>query len=101
MLYKEYLKVEPDFIPVFSASSDRLHPGRWKAFYPHASFKHILTLTVETLEKGSSFKDLPIWIVGSYGTGKTFASFVIKHILEDEPSEVEKYFRHPEINSLW
>ena len=67
----------------------------------HASFKKILTLTVETLEKGSSFKDLPIWIVGSYGTGKTFASFVIKHILEDEPSEVEKYFRHPELNSLW
>ena len=101
MLYKEYLKVESDFIPVFSSSSDRTHPERWKSFYPHESFKKILTLMVETLEKGSTLKDRPIWISGSYGTGKTFASFVVKHILEDNLDEVEKYFIHHEINSLW
>lgn len=101
MLYKEYIKVESDFIPVFSSSSDRTHPERWKSFYPHESFKKILTLTVETLEKGSALKDRPIWISGSYGTGKTFASFVVKHILEDNLDEVEKYFTHHEINSLW
>lgn len=101
MLYKEYIKVESDFIPVFSSSSDRTHPERWKAFYPHESFKKILTLTVETLGKGSALKDRPIWISGSYGTGKTFASFVVKHILEDSLDEVEKYFTHHEINSLW
>lgn len=101
MLYKEYINVESDFIPVFSSSSDRTHPERWKSFYPHESFKKILTLTVETLEKGSALKDRPIWISGSYGTGKTFASFVVKHILEDNLDEVEKYFTHHEINSLW
>ena len=101
MLYKEYIKVESDFIPVFSSSSDRTHPESWKSFYPHESFKKILTLTVETLEKGSALKDRPIWIHGSYGTGKTFASFVVKHILEDNLDEVEKYFTHHEINSLW
>ena len=101
MLYKEYIKVESDFIPVFSSSSDRTHPERWKSFYPHESFKKILTLTVETLEKASAMKDRPIWISGSYGTGKTFASFVVKHILEDNLDEVEKYFTHHEINSLW
>lgn len=46
-------------------------------------------------------KDRPIWIHGSYGMGKTFASFVVKHILEDSLDEVEKYFTHHEINSLW
>ena len=46
-------------------------------------------------------KDRPIWISGSYGTGKTFASFVVKHILEDNLDEVEKYFTHHEMNSLW
>ena len=101
MLYKEYIKVESDFIPVFSSSSDRTHPESWKSFYPHDSFKKILTLTVETLEKASALKDRPIWIHGSYGTGKTFASFVVKHILEDNLDEVEKYFTHHEINSLW
>lgn len=100
MLYKEYIKVEEDFIPVFSFASDKSHPERWKSFYPHESFKNILTLTVETLEKASAAKDRPIWINGSYGTGKTFASFVIKHIFEDDFFEVEKYFRHHEMDSL-
>ena len=92
MLYKEYIKIEPDFIPVFSATKDKNHPERWKSFYPHESFKKILTHVIETLEKGSTAKDRPIWINGSYGTGKTFASFVIKHILEDNIDEVDKYF---------
>ena len=100
MLYKEYIKVEEDFIPVFSFASDKSHPERWKSFYPHESFRNIFTLTVETLEKASAAKDRPIWINGSYGTGKTFASFVIKHIFEDDFSEVEKYFRHHEMDSL-
>ena len=101
MLYKEYIKVESDFIPVFSSSSDRTHPKRWKSFYPHENFKNILKLTVETLEKASTSNDKPIWISGSYGTGKTFASFVVKHILEDDLDEVEKYFTHHDMNSLW
>ena len=101
MLYKECIKVEQDFISVFSSSSDRTNPERWKSFYPHDNFKKILTLTVETLEKSSALKDRPIWINGSYGMGKTFALFVVKNILEDNLADVEKYFTHHEINSLW
>ena len=33
-----------------------------------------------------------IWISGPYGTGKTFASFVIKHILENDIEDVKTYF---------
>ena len=101
MSYKEYIKVEQEFIPVFSLSQDRLHPESWKSFYPHSSFKKILAMALETLEKGSAVKDKPIWMNGTYGTGKTFASFVIKHILEDELTEVEKYCLHHEMPSIW
>lgn len=100
-MYKEYLKVEADFIPVFSSSMDRTHPDRWKTFYPHESFKKILTLAVETFEKGFEHKDRSIWISGGYGTGKTFASFVIKHIFEDEIAQVQTYFERYEMMSLW
>lgn len=101
-LYKEFLRLESDFVPVFSASSDRTIPDKWKSFYPHDSFKKVLTLTIETLEKSSNLKNLPIWMSGSYGTGKTYASFVIKHIFEDDLSSVEHYFQHNEqLNSLW
>lgn len=82
-LYNEYIKVDPNFIPVFSRNSDRIYPDKWQSFYPHTSFKNILKDVVETLEKSNETKDRSIWMSGAYGTGKTYASFVIKHILED------------------
>ena len=101
-LYKEFLQLESDFVPVFSASSDRTIPNKWKSFYPHESFKKIFSLILDTLEKSSNLKNRPIWMSGSYGTGKTFASFVIKHILEDDLSNVENYFQHnAQLAALW
>ena len=100
-LYRDYIKVESDFIPVFSASSDRTNPDKWLSFYPHESFKKILTLTIESLEKSSALKNRSIWMSGTYGTGKTYASFVVKHILEDDLKKVESYFAHNELSSLW
>lgn len=91
-LYSEYIKVNPNFIPVFSKNSDKTYPDKWQSFYPHNSFKNILKDVVETLEKSSETKDRSIWMSGAYGTGKTYASFVIKHILEDSIESITPYF---------
>ena len=91
-LYCDYIKVDPNFIPVFSKNSDRTYPNKWQSFYPHESFKQILKETVDTLEKSSESKDHSLWMSGAYGTGKTYASFVIKHIFEDDLANVEPYF---------
>lgn len=91
-LYSEYIKVDPNFIPVFSRNSDKTYPDKWQSFYPHNSFKNILKDVVETLEKSSETKDRSIWMSGAYGTGKTYASFVIKHILEDSIDSITPYF---------
>ena len=101
MLYREYLSVEADFIPVYSAGIDNINPDSWKSFYPHESFRKLLTFTLDSLDKGSAMKDRSIWLSGIYGTGKTYASFVVKHILEDNLSEVEKYLRHYELDGLY
>ncbi len=100
-LYQDYIKVDPNFIPVFSSNSDRVYPDKWQSFYPHDSFKSILTSVVEMLEKSSTTKDWSQWMSGSYGTGKTYASFTIKHILEDPLENVEPYFLQNKMNALW
>lgn len=99
--YEEFISVDADFIPVFSEHSDKKFPNKWKSFYPHDSFKSIISQLADTLEKGSVSKDLPIWMHGAYGTGKTFASFVIKHILEDDLRDVEAYFAANNMQSLY
>lgn len=98
--YNEYIKVDPNFIPVFSRSSDKTYPDKWQSFYPHNSFKTILKDVIETLEKSSESKDRSVWMSGAYGTGKTYASFVIKHILEDDIDSIEPYFTQNGMDSL-
>lgn len=100
-LYKDFIKVDPNFIPVFSKNSDKTYPDKWQSFYPHESFKDILTKVVETLEKGNETKDHSIWMSGAYGTGKTFASFVIKHVLEDDIDNIEPYFSENKLQNLF
>lgn len=89
--YSDYISVDTDFIPVFSAFSDRDFPTKWKSFFPHDSFKTILNHLIETLEMSSVEKNKPVWMYGAYGTGKTFASFVIKHLLEDDLTFAREY----------
>jgi len=78
-----------------------VYPDKWQSFFPHDSFKTILTSVVETLEKGSETKDRSIWMTGAYGTGKTYASFTIKHILEDSLNIVEPYFLENKMQALF
>ena len=99
-MYNEYIKVDPNFIPVFSRNSDKTYPDKWQSFYPHNSFKKILKDIVETLEKSNESKDQSIWMSGAYGTGKTYASFVIKHILEDDINAITPYFTQNNMETL-
>ena len=99
-LYKDYIKVDSDFIPVFSRNSDKIYPNKWQSFYPHDTFKSILVSLVETLEQSSEQKNKSLWMSGAYGTGKTYASFTLKHILEDDISSIESYFHANKLDSV-
>jgi len=96
-LYKDYISVDKDFIPVFDKNWDKKYPDRWKSFYPHSTFKEILGDLVSSLEMGSNESRKSLWISGAYGTGKTFASFALKHILEDPLEDVQSYFEKQEL----
>jgi len=97
-IYKDYISIDKDFIPVFSKNWDKKYPDRWKSFYPHNTFKDILNDLASSLEMSSNESRKSLWISGPYGTGKTFASFVIKHILEDDIEDVKTYFEKQEIS---
>ena len=92
--YSKYLTVSEDFIPVFSEEADKNMKDNWKAFIPHTHMKELLEKLIIALERSHSKDKLNLWLTGAYGTGKTYASFVIKHLLEDL-SEIENYvLRH-------
>ncbi len=92
LYYKDYLEINQDYVPVFSDEIDKLEPKRWKYFVPHQSLKEVLTALIKATEGANAADRKPIWLTGSYGTGKTFGAFVIKHMLEDDIDSVKEYF---------
>lgn len=100
--YRDYLAVSEDFIPVFSEDVDKNHQENWKFFIPHAQMRDLLEKLIIALERGHGGDKRSLWLTGAYGTGKTFASFVIKHLLEDDLAAIEDYFqKHPILTPLW
>lgn len=100
--YCDYLAVSEDFIPVFSEEVDNNNKGSWKFFIPHLQMRNLLEKLIVSLERGRNSDKLSHWLTGAYGTGKTYASFVVKHILEDDIEEIEDYFqKHELITPLW
>lgn len=90
--YSDYLEVNENFVPVFNVHEDENHPEYWKSFYPHESFRRILNDMISTLEGATTENKRSLWIHGSYGTGKTFASFTLKHVIEEADEKIKEYF---------
>ena len=102
LYYEDYLEIKQDFVPVFSDEIDKREPKRWKYFVPHQCMRDVLTAVIKAMEGATAADRKPIWLTGSYGTGKTFAAFVIKHMLEDDLDSVKEYFdRYPLIKPLF
>ena len=100
--YNDYLTVSEDFIPVFSEDEDKNRRDNWKSFIPHTYMKELMEKVAVALERSHSKDKLSLWLTGAYGTGKTYASFVIKHLLEDPMEEVKEYLlKYELVSSLW
>ena len=91
-LYSDYIKVDEDFIPVYTKDQDTKRPGAWKSFIPHQPMINILDKLIRALGRESDRDNWSIWVNGAYGTGKTYGAFVVKHLLEDPIEEVDEYF---------
>ncbi|MEW6228967.1 MAG: hypothetical protein AB1700_12910, partial [Bacillota bacterium] len=100
--YSDFLAVSEDFTPVFSEDVDRSRRDNWKLFIPHEPMRNLLERLTIALERGHGSDRRSIWLAGAYGTGKTFASFVVKHLLEDPLEEAADYFKkHQTLSPLW
>lgn len=94
--YNKYIDVDENFVAVFGEEVDRRHKNMWKTFIPHSRFYKLLEKFLPDLNREVP-EPKPLWIFGAYGTGKTHAAFVVKHLLSDDISEVRDYLSKYEV----
>lgn len=98
--YIDYVEIDEEFQPVFNEEVDKTNTNLWKSFIPHKNFIDFLEITIKAMERSRSSENKSLWIFGSYGTGKTHAVFVLKHLLEDSDREIEEYISKRELNKF-
>lgn len=65
--------------------------GEWKNFIPNEQFNDILQRVISSVTNNVQDEHRSFWLEGTYGTGKSHASAVIKHLLCDPVEEIEDY----------
>ena len=65
----------------------------WKNFIPNEQFNSILTTVLGSVSNKIVDEHKSFWLEGTYGTGKSHAAAVIKHLLCDPVEEIEEYVK--------
>ena len=89
MEYKEILGLYDHFQPVVDIQNEV--EMYWKKFIPNDQFYKVLSTLLTSLDSNKPEERLPIWLQGTYGTGKSHATTVLKHLLYDDLNEIHDY----------
>lgn len=76
-----------------SAIAFKIQPenGDWRDFIPNEQFNEVLRKIVNSVYNNNADFHKPFWISGTYGSGKSHAGAVIKHLLCDPIDDIREY----------
>lgn len=95
--YSDFIKMQ-DFLPVYDMTDET--PEMWRTFIPTKQFCDLLNRSVTAITSHEISKRRSMWVRGTFGTGKSHASSVVRHLLCDPAAEVEDYIQNLPNESL-
>jgi len=87
--YNEILDLHDSFSPFYVLGEEK--SDNWNDFIPTNQFYDLLSEVLECVESKERQNRLSIWLHGTYGTGKSHATGVIKKLLFAPLPEIEPY----------
>jgi len=87
--YNEIIGLNDYFQPAYDLTNEV--GSYWKQFIPNEKFFAVLTSVLSSLEGHRADEKKSLWLQGNYGTGKSHAVAVVKHLLFDEPNEIQEF----------
>jgi hypothetical protein len=89
MKYSDFITLRSDFLPVVKVDEEM--QDYWKRFIPTTTFENLLQRTLTAVSTNVKQERKSLWVRGTYGTGKSHACSVIKHLLCDEHNVIADY----------
>lgn len=88
--YSDYIKMQ-DFLPVYDMTDET--PDMWRTFIPTKQFCDLLQRSITAITSSDISKRRSMWVRGTFGTGKSHASSVVRHLLCDPSDEIDGYIQ--------
>lgn len=66
-------------------------PDDWKTFIANDQFNDLLKKTISAVRNNDADSHKAVWVAGTYGSGKSHAGAVLKHLLCDKVEDIEDY----------
>jgi len=90
--YDAFIDLIPGYESVIDIGSDSRDTGFWSRYIVNDDTVPAMKLLARSLRPDDPNEDVWHYLIkGSYGTGKTYFSIVLKHLLQDEYSIVESF----------
>ncbi len=93
--YNTYIELSPHYESVVDLDAEERNPNLWHEYIVHEDMKVAVEKICESLR--NEYKDArrSFWIHGAYGTGKSYAAIVLKHLFEDTISNIQTFMSKP------
>lgn len=75
--------------PAYNIQDEGL--GEWKTFIANDQFNEVLKSMIKAVRNNDADNHKPLWIAGTYGTGKSHAGAVLKHLFCDPIDDIREY----------
>lgn len=89
--YSTYIELSPHYESVVDIDSESRHPGMWQEYIVHEDMQRAMEVICDSLKYEDEDKRRSFWIHGAYGTGKSYAAIVLKHLFEDSIPSIRKF----------
>lgn len=99
MNYNEIIGLEEYFQETYDLTGINEHKI-WNSFIPTKQFFEVLKGMLDSIESKDRSKRKSVWLKGTYGTGKSHATAVIKHLLSDDISKIDDYMEKIKDNNI-
>lgn len=89
--YNTYIELSPSYESVVDIDSESRNPNLWQEYIVHEDMKDALDKICQSLSYEDMDKRRSFWIHGAYGTGKSYAAIVLKHLFEDPVDSIRPF----------
>ncbi|MCD7847862.1 MAG: DUF6079 family protein [Oscillospiraceae bacterium] len=89
--YCNYLEMSPNFESVVDIDADTRNKDLWREYIVGDDMEKLMNVLCQSLNNEEPDSRRSFWIEGTYGTGKSYAAIVVKHLIEEKPEVVDAF----------